>query len=147
MKILFLDVDGPLIPARMYYDGIPRRPFDGTWLYDPVAIGMVNALCNKYGAKIVYNSSHNDDGPAHMRAQATANDLDHHLHPTDWITKFPGDTDNRAQGITEWLLRHPEVTNWVDVDDFAVQVTNFALVDFKIGMTLDTYETMEKFLK
>jgi len=148
-KIIFLDVDGPMIPARMYYAGMlgPRLyTSGGGWVYDPVAIGMVTHLCIKHGVQIVYNSSHNDEGEDYIRAQAQNNQLGTFLH-THFMTKFPKATYIRAQAIDWWLRDHSEVTHWVNVDDFPVGAPNSIQIDYNVGITLTDFERMELRLK
>lgn len=153
MKIVFLDVDGPLIPLRMYflgelYNNKPYKLYDteGGWVYDPVAVLMIQNLCTTYGAKLVYNSSHNDLGEDYIFEQAVNNNfgLDLHRH---FMTEYPRSTYSREDGINKWLVSHPEVTNWVSVDDYELNLPNFVKIDFNIGISLDNYRAMEGFLK
>ena len=76
MNIIFQDIDGPLIPLRMYFGG--SRPFNlqaGSFVYDPVAVGMLNHLCEKFGARVVFNSAHNENPHDRMKHQGTVNGL------------------------------------------------------------------------
>lgn len=145
MKILFLDVDGPLIPNRMYFAGMPR--FDnGVWRYDPLAVEMVKYLINKHNVKLVYNSSHNHDGDDHMRVQATANGLDlAHFHD-DIITGFPLKHMNRLNAISEWLTYHPEVTRWAVFDDANIEHVNAIKINFHTGIMFEDVKRAEYLL-
>jgi hypothetical protein len=145
IKIIFLDVDGPMIPGRCYYAGIPRKPPVG-WTYDPLAVKMIRHLCDKYDAKIVYNSSHNDEGETYILDQAINNGMgSEHLHK-NYMTEFPRETYSREVGIERWLRAHPEVTNYCCVDDFPLALPNAVKVEYSIGITLDNYEKMERLL-
>ena len=141
MNILFLDVDEPLIPARMYYNGIPKNS-EGVYLYDPVAVGMVKKLVEFYKLKLVYNSSHNADGWVSMVKQATTNGFTKEMLHDDPTTKFPIGLLVRMDGISEWLTRHPEVDKWAVVDDYELPVPNAVKVDFNLGITLDNFEAL-----
>jgi hypothetical protein len=141
MNILFLDVDGPLIPARMYYNGIPRNSH-GVYLYDPVAVSMIKKLVDFYKLKLVYNSSHNDGGLDLMMRQAITNGFTKEMLHDDLITKFPLGILNRMDGISEWLTRHAEVDKWAVVDDYALPVNNAVKIDFNVGITLVNFEAL-----
>lgn len=135
MKILFLDVDGPLIPNRLYYGGIPQFE-NGIWRYDPVAVEIVKYLCQRYGVKIVYNSSHNNGGLEHMINQANANGFDAvHFH-ADMITDFPLRLNTRLGAIAKWLTYHPEVTKWAVFDDAIIDHVNAIQINFETGILI-----------
>jgi len=141
MNILFLDVDGPLIPARMYYNGIPRNK-DGIFLYDPIAVGMIKKLVDFYELKLVYNSSHNDGGLDLMMRQGTTNGFTKEMFHDDPITKFPLGILNRMDGISEWLTRHSGVDKWAVVDDYTLPTDRAVKIDFNVGITLDNFEAL-----
>lgn len=140
MKYIFQDIDGPLIPLRMYYHN-NQRPFDhnvGSFIYDPVAIGMLNELCEKLGAQVVFNSMHNENGPAAMTHQGRANGL-RFLHE-DSITPFPYSAKTRIDGIHQWLKAHGEEdATWIVIDDMHVDDTHQVFVDFNVGMSAKNF--------
>lgn len=139
MKIIFQDVDGPLIPLRMYYTR--ERRFDmqtGSFLYDPVAVGMLNHICQQFDAKVVFNSAHCDNPEENMRRQGLHNGFDC-LHPTECTTEFVRSIPHRYRAIEDWLSRHPEVTDWIVIDDIEVYRPRQVLIDYKIGMTINSY--------
>jgi len=113
-KVVFLDIDGPMIPATVFlYDrmaSFERR-------FPPTTVAVVNKLCERTGAKIVFNTTHNlpipevDDIDVALVKQGLSAD---HLHD-DHHTKYP--TIDRKAAVEEWLARHPEVTDWVALDD------------------------------
>ena len=70
--IIFQDIDGPLIPMRMYYRG--ARPHNGqSFIYDPVAVDMLSVICEKFNARVVFNTLHNENPPEVMMFQAQQN--------------------------------------------------------------------------
>ncbi len=145
-RIIFLDVDGPLIPAKMYYNHYASSRFKGgVWRYDPMAVEMISHLCATYGCQIVYNSSHGDLGPNHLTDMSFRNGLGDYLNPTIF-TGYPNTTYSRDQAITDWLNANPHVMHWVAVDDFPLKVPNFTKVDFEAGLTLKNFEDMKRFL-
>jgi hypothetical protein len=138
MRVIFQDIDGPLIPLRMYYTG--GRLFNQnarSFIYDPIAVGMVNQLASKYDAKIVFNSAHCANGPDIMRHQADFNNLTP-MHD-DCVTKFAKSIEHRYDAIAEWLGRHPDVTEWIVIDDMAVNTSRQVHVDYNVGMTINNF--------
>lgn len=140
MNIIFLDIDGPLIPLRMYYRS--DRMFDrnaGSFVYDPIAVDMINVLCDKFQAKVVFNSSHGENPQDIMRYQGTFNKL-LYLHD-DCATIFPK-CERRFDAIGEWFTRNP-ITNpddsWIVIDDIEVFLPRQVLVDLRIGLTMDNF--------
>ena len=99
-QIVFLDVDGVLTSARCngYYD------------FDLWAVHFMLYACKEGNAKIVMSSAWRKL----PEAKKWFSDLfGKYLH-TDWRT---GDLDHRGLEINEWLAKHPEVENYVVIDD------------------------------
>jgi hypothetical protein len=132
----------------MYYKGIPRCPTTGCWIWDAVAVGMLNHLCKKREAKIVFNSAHNVDGPDYLIKQCGFNQLDvNHLHETIH-TEYPVTTLNRLDAISKWLTAHgKDVQQWVVVDDFKIDTPHLVHVNFDMGITTDHYSRIKSFLE
>lgn len=137
--VIFQDIDGPFIPGRLYFNG--HRPVRSTeplaFFWDPVAVMMVNRICEKSNAKVVFNTAHNENPEEIMRYQAAQNGLAY-LHK-DCQTLYPRDEYSRMKAIEIWLRNHPEINNWVCIDDMEVHPTNQVRVNFDIGMTLDDF--------
>lgn len=135
MNIIFQDIDGPLIPARLYFFG-GRPTLEGAFFWDPVAVMMINKLCEMCDAKIVFNTAHNENPEEVMRYQAGVNKLGNlHEHCQ---TDYPK-MSSRVGAIENWLQKHPEVNRWTVIDDFHVHDTKQVKVDFNLGMTLDNF--------
>lgn len=114
-KVIFLDIDGPMIPASYFLvDNMAswNRRFPST------TVAVINRLCERTGAKVVFNTTHNlpfegvDDIDVALEKQGLDRD---YIHATDLQTKYPG--LERDLAVKEWLDRHPEVTRWVALDD------------------------------
>lgn len=114
-KVVFLDIDGPMIPASYFLvDNMAswNRKFPTT------TVAVIQRLCERTGAKVVFNTTHNmpfkgiDDIDVALEKQGLDRE---HIHPTDLATKYPD--IERGLAVKEWLARHPEVTNWVALDD------------------------------
>ena len=102
--VIFLDVDGVLTSVRCngYYD------------FDLWAVNFLRWACTKSGAKIVMSSAWRTISGAKGWFTEV---FDKHLHE-DWRTidnRFKA--ENRSEEIDEWLSRHPEVADFVVVDD------------------------------
>lgn len=142
MKVIFLDVDGPLIPGRQY-DGTEYA----TWFedvhchkYHTECIDVIRQICKETGAVVVHNSAHNGSGPEHMLWQARHNKMHDLLHRRDWITGFPNLFERRIDAIKNWLERHPEVTHWCAIDDEHIPHENAILVNFYEGTGEEEYK-------
>lgn len=151
MRVIFLDVDGPLIPGRQYETrrGTHRRGKDGKaigYLFDPFCVKMVTHLAQTAGAAIVFNTMHNDRGIKALMADMAASGFDHALlHQTDPQTDFPArgmsraasfiGTYSRLKAITMWLDRNRGTTGWVALDDEKIAHPNAVLVDFEGGVS------------
>lgn len=114
-KVIFLDIDGPMIPASYFLvDNMAswNRRFPET------TVAVIKRLCERTGAKVVFNTTHNipfdkvDDIDVALEKQGLDRE---HIHPTDLATKYP--QIERDLAVKEWLARHPEVTDWVALDD------------------------------
>ena len=114
-RVVILDIDGVVIPAtQMLVD--PMSAFDRR--FPTTTIAALNALCSRSGARIVLNTTHNDDWPdvPDIETALIAHGLDAgHLHPTHPRTSYPA--LERAEAAEQWLAAHPEVERWVALDD------------------------------
>jgi len=112
-KIIFLDVDGPMIPVRAYW--LPNQT-ELVSAFDPVAVSLLNKLIAQSGAKIVMSASCRSKGLDFVRELLSKNSIDPvHLHD-DWQTPRKL-TSQRIHEIRWWLDNHPEITHYVAIDD------------------------------
>lgn len=138
MNIIFQDIDGPLIPLRMYFRGI--RPFHhkfGSFIYDPVAVDMINYLCEKYNAQMVFNSAHNENSEEIMAHQAKVNGL-LYLHPTIKTDFNILVTKGRQNAIDDWLTKN-QCDQWIVIDDIRVNNNRQVMVNYSLGMTIENF--------
>lgn len=144
MKIIFQDVDGPLIPGRLYYKKSARYNAElGAFVYDPVAVGMIRELCEQHDAKVVYNTAHNEESFDLMRYKARVNHMEDLLHDdcrTDFCLSAEDENPSRRAAIERWLARHPEVTEWIVIDDERnIHPTRQITIDFDLGITIANF--------
>lgn len=147
-RILFLDIDGPLIPHRAYDMPGQTRPY--VTKFDPCAVGIINKACRKQGRKIVLHSSWirtkfmtrddllGQDVKEHCIAQGIEAEL---FHEDAYCDR---DTSWRYDRVLLWLNAHPEVRDFVIVDDEAPDplwhfTKQVLLVDFENGLTMKDY--------
>lgn len=134
-KVLFLDVDGPMIPRRCYPLG--QLPGEGGSMkrMDPVAVSVVVRICSLAKARIVVSSSWRIWGREKCLAAFRENGIYHTLVHEDWATShnLPGGAD-RSTEIKDWLARHPEVTTFAVLEDGLLDVPNLIHVTFEDGL-------------
>lgn len=147
-KILFLDIDGVLLPGRAYM--LPNQtnnPY--VTVFDPCAVSMLNDALRKQKRKIVVHSSWvkhwtKDEIFKHLVEQGVNGDYFHE----DWYTDpyFHW----RYDRVRDWMSRHKEVTDWVVVDDEVPSSAedmrflrgHVIFTDFDEGITLKNYRQL-----
>lgn len=138
MRILFLDVDGVMIPMRNYFTKKYRYRFD------PVAVEAVKAICERTGAEVVMSTAWN----------AKLLPLFHILHGTgiplyggnepgnwQWYTPYPEAGCSKIQGVERWIEAHPDVLDWCILDDDPDLYSNVRVVPVtaEFGITVSVY--------
>lgn len=119
MKIAFLDIDGPMIPSGQY---LINRKCSWERDFPAIPVACINALCERSGAKIVLNTTHNNpiDGVPDIQEMLTRAGVkaDHfHDSPKTIYPNVPGNCNRRMVAVEKWLAAHPGVTHWVAFDD------------------------------
>lgn len=158
-KIIFLDVDGPLVPGTRYLHNA-RSSFERDFC--PNCLMVLRHIVDKSGAQIVFNTFHNteiDD----LVAKITAAGFGDNIHPTR-MTDFPYGIDEAKDGaehgieittagdrrlvaIKKWIKNHgTDNLLWIAIDDERINHKRALRVDFDAGMTLRTYNEAAKFL-
>jgi len=136
-KILFLDVDGPLIPSGMYVIN-KMCSFERTC--SPIAVAIVNKLCKNAEASIVLNSTHNIDGEKAKEELIREGLVASYFHES-WKTAYPNKFSggSRMECIEEWIEDHGEA-DWIAFDDsHFTDDERLILIDFDVGITLRHY--------
>lgn len=116
MKIIFLDIDGVL---NVRY---PGRDEYGR-LFHPHLVENLRNIVEKTEAKIVISSTWRMSGLSIMKEMWEKRDLPGEV--IDIIPNFMRERGTilcRGDEIKDWLDRHPEVTNYVYIDDDHVDV-------------------------
>lgn len=134
-RIIFLDIDGVMINTGQML----VNP-DASWerKFDPIPIAIINLLCDRSGAFIVFNTTHNrpfDDVPNIDVALVQQGLKQHHIFDSDPHTLYP--SIRRDDAVQEWLKRHEkEKIDWVAFDDVKfTQDERLILIDSRSGLT------------
>lgn len=113
-KIIFLDIDGPMIPVKCYM--LPGHTTSSARTFDPCATAMLLRIIDLSGAKIVISSTHGQRGYDHCVRLLDTNGIDPALLHDDWITPRRM-SSYRIHEIQWWLDAHPETAHYVAIDD------------------------------
>ena len=150
-KIIFLDIDGPVIHQPCYYidiDSSFKRSVVST-----TAIGYLNKLCTDYNAKIVCNSTHNDYIPftkvqGDLKHDLIRHGVDGYNFHVNWRTGYPNNlkgkatrssSTNRLVAIELWQEENG-VVDWICYDDDRfTQDKRLYCVSFERGIDMDAY--------
>ena len=141
MKILFLDVDGTLNHTSWYisdeYQKLgPSEELD----LDPRCIERINTVCKETGCKIVISSDWRRDANWKQRLEKAGLENIVDCTPITLFGQF-GSTYHFSRGeeIQMWLEWHPEVKNYIIVDDatdmLREQIPYYIHVDPMYGFT------------
>lgn len=109
MKVIFLDIDGPVIS-----NGVPIEDSDLRLTHLPEAIDLLNKLCKDTGAKIVTNSNHNYNM---VEGYSLKDDLitwgiePEYFHE-DWRTCFPYIDYSKVKNETRGIGRFIAIDKW-----------------------------------
>lgn len=138
-KIIFLDIDGPMIPVRAYF--LPGQTKPAT-VFDPLAVAMLSKLIKDSGAKLVISSTWRAKGLPTVAGMLFKNGIgDQHLHK-DWCTEGKL-TSQRMHEIKWWYEDHiPEVTHYVAIEDEDLDVgfvPNAVKADANEGFSFRNY--------
>lgn len=144
-KVVFLDVDGPLINTPMYYLD-PMCSLRRT-KFNTGSVAYVKQLLKLTGAKLVMNTTHNNHVFDNIRTVQF--DLVNwgmpleYFHET-WRTDYPNIEINRGKAVTNWLAAHGN-PDWVAFDDdrFTHDI-RLVCVDFDRGVDLGYYRKAMK---
>lgn len=113
-KIIFLDIDGPMIPGRAYH--MPTQTKGIVKTFDPCAVGLLNKICSKSGWRIVLHSSWiqilgGEETHSHCISQGIPTE---HFHDNAWCDENVG---WRYTRVAKWLNENPDTTHYFILDD------------------------------
>lgn len=155
-RILFLDIDGPMIPGRSYEESGGLILAGMNSKFDPIAVNMINRACEEHGWQVVLHTSWvTHIGGAKTYEHCLQQGLrPGHFHKDAWCDE---EEHWRYTRIAKWLLEHPEVSEYVIVDDtpysFDVRTQyvhpldmeeHLMLVSFEDGLLSEHYKRLSK---
>lgn len=144
-KILFLDIDGVLCTHRTM---MQRHP--GTWVFDPVGIGLLQRLFTDFeGWKIVMSSTWRFSGGAGavLRSHGLMNVHSDHATPR----RLPDQT--RGLEIQEWIDAHNGISAYLILDDEISDISPYhsseiiVQTEHEYGITYKNYERMRRIME
>ncbi len=113
LKIIFLDIDG-VLNSEMYYRSVDRTIKDWS-RFDPRVVDMIIELVKEFSPKLVISSTWRFGAIKQLNNELSKSGLKQHLHK-DWKTPQVHPS-HRGTEIKMWLDKHPEVFNYLILDD------------------------------
>jgi hypothetical protein len=151
-RIVFLDIDGPVIPGHLYTSAAKAGLAANREIFDSNAVERLNRLCSSTGAKVVTNSMQNyiDYADGDLKDDLVQAGLKVEYFHSVWRTAFPRvdysvDPNPRRGwgrwlGIRKWMDENGEA-DWICFDDrHWSDDSRLILVDFHDGITEDNYQ-------
>lgn len=136
--IIFLDIDGVILPVGAMRDADVTEIFKDPWAWldrlvaatPPDGVLHVKQLLAHHDGKLVVHSSWRRFFPLDFtRAYLERVGLGEHLHADDWYCSMRF-SSHKAHDIGMWLDEHPEVKSVIVIDDDDV------LCDHKLKATV-----------
>ena len=115
MRVIFLDVDGVL--NYVYCEA--RAPCGCLGIED-APLAVLRKIVDRTGAKIVLTSTWKMEWSKNPELRSADGEyLDQKIKQAgmEIYDKTQDNIYDRGMGIQTWLSRHPEVTNWIVLDD------------------------------
>lgn len=146
-KILFIDVDGPLIPSRaLFLENQGKLLNLGVAdTFDPVAVSVINTVLKETKCQFVISSTWRIKRLEVCKNLFTLNKINFdHIH-SDWETpmKF---SSSRSDEIRMWLDKHLEIEKYAILDDAKVDLPNIVRVSTEDGMQMRHYNKLIELL-
>ena len=159
MNVIFLDIDGvvntlmiDIKPFETDRGQISRDGFyyklnmpDDEEVSNRQAVMWLNKLCKETNAKIVITSTWRlgDNGLKKTKKALYNSGLLKEIEIIGGTPRKYNYNNIRGYEIEEYLNQHPEIDNYVIIDDdldmLTKQMNNFVVTDTNIGMTYNTY--------
>lgn len=149
-KIIFLDIDGPIINTPCYYVD-PECSINRS-VMNTQAIGYVKEIVRKCGALVVLNTTHNVhdlEDPLTGKIVDVKTDLikwgmkEHEFH-SDWKTEYPYPLNGKMSehrrwtSVKNWLEKNGD-HDWIAFDDDLFHSQNQYLIDFELGIDYNAF--------
>lgn len=142
MNIIFIDIDGPLLPGRAYILNYnhDERPLE------EISCQFIKEIINRCDAKLVACTTHSRNKDALFKLLSSGGITKEMFHD-DWKVMYPNNENiSRQDAVKIWLSNHPDVENYVIIDDAPHADNNWIEVDREIGITINNYRKATKLL-
>lgn len=143
-KILFLDIDGVL--NSEYYYNTSSDLSNSQSKFDPVAIELIKKLIKEFSLKIVVSSTWRYGAVDRLMHELKKHKLIDYLYH-DWFTPVIHPA-HRGTEIKLWLDLHPEVGDYIIIDDdeniLEEQMNRFVKTGLHKGMTEEHYHRVRE---
>lgn len=141
MKILFLDVDGVFTSMKAL-----------SWFnYDIYSVNFIRWVCDKTGAKIVISSTWRFNHNPKFFGAIFGEERIHEDWRTPYLKRKMSQHIDRGEEIKDWLNRHPEVTQYLILDDDAdmlpEQKSSFIQTDMHNGILYEHMQAIREYFK
>ena len=138
-KVLFLDIDG-VLNSKLFYKYI-YKPENCESRFDPYCVILVKRLIEEFSLKIVISSTWRNGPVNRLMKELNENNLIDYLHE-DWHTPVVRRL-SRGNEIKLWLDSHPEVKDYLILDDSEKlldhQMSRFVKTSNYLGMVQERY--------
>jgi hypothetical protein len=138
LKVIFLDIDGVLKPARAYWLK-PHKP-DGN--FDPLAVAAINLIHERTGAAIVFNTTWNQSGHTRLCEIAANEGI---AAPVIGVTGFP-ELGDRLDAIKAWIAENGPVEAWCALDDETMADDRCIKVNSEFGISTRDFSNSVRLL-
>ena len=146
MKILFLDIDGPMVPRRAWIYNKRKGDNGELAIFDPCATAMLITLLNLSEAKLVISSTWRLKGYERCARLLEDNGISAKYLHEDWHT-HTDNNESRGDQIRKWLEKHPDVSHYVAVDDGYVDIEHLVKCSNTDGLMLEHFQELAKWLE
>jgi len=145
-KILFLDIDG-VLNSEVYYKSISHSDNNSS-RFDPLSVELIKKLVEEFSLRIVVSSTWRYGAVDRLMHELKNSNLIQYLYH-EWFTPVIHPA-HRGTEIKLWLDLHPEVTDYIIIDDdenmLEEQMSRFVKTDLHQGMTEEHFNRVRAIL-
>jgi len=146
LKILFLDIDG-VLNSEIYYKNLSHSD-NGMSRFDPNSVELIKKLVQEFSLQIVISSTWRYGAADRLMHELKDSKLIGYLY-NEWFTPVIHPA-HRGTEIKLWLDLHPEVFDYIIIDDdeniLEEQMRRFVKTDLHEGMTEEHFNRVRAIL-
>lgn len=145
-KILFLDIDG-VLNSEVYYK-TSFKSENSSSRFDPKSVELIKKLIEEFSLQIVISSTWRYGATDRLMHELKNSQLIGYLYH-EWFTPVIHPA-HRGTEIKLWLELHPEVSDYIIIDDdenmLKEQLKRFVKTDLHEGMTEEHFNRVRAIL-